>query len=93
MEKLGVVSVLVALGWALVQWLMRQLEKKDAAYLAMITVKDDEIRIITAAATKAQTENTDRIIAVIEGNQLVQRGVEKALAELTTTMRVQRQMP
>lgn len=85
MEKLGVVSVLVAAGIFMMKWMMRQLEKKD-----------ERIEAITEAATKAQAESTAQLVEVIKANNAtISAAAEKddamrmALQELTLTLRHQ----
>lgn len=80
-EKLGTMSVIVVVGVFVVNWLMKQLEKKDAA-----------IRELQQDSLKAHNENTALVVAELRESHVVKRQVAASLSELTAAIREQRRL-
>jgi uncharacterized membrane-anchored protein YhcB (DUF1043 family) len=89
-EKLGTMSVIVVAGVFIVQWLMKQLEKKDAAMRELHDDARKSLQDANAAAAKAHAEATAMIVAELRAGYEVKRAVASSLSELTAALRDQR---
>lgn len=89
-EKLGTMSVIVVVGVFVVNWMMRQLEKKDAVIREVQAEAIKTLKDANAAAAKAHAESTAMMVAEVRAGHEVKRAVMSSLTELTQAIREQR---
>lgn len=91
-EKLGTMSVIVAVGVFVVNWMMKQLEKKDAVIREVQAEAIKTLRQANDSAAKSHAESTAIMVAEVRAGHEVKRAVMASLSELTAAIRDQRRV-
>ena len=90
LDKLGVMSIVVVVCGLIVNWMMKQLEKKDQTLQAVQQQFTEALKAANDAAAKSHTESTALIVAELRQSHEVKRQVAESLSALTSAIRSQR---
>lgn len=86
-ERLGTVGLLVVVLGIAVQYLVKQLAKKDEQSRVEREAYQSEIRSLSVEATRAADRNTAVLVAELRASHQVEERMTAALHELTATLR------
>lgn len=87
LEKLGTVSVVVVVCGFIVNWMMKQLEKKDQALAVLQKEFVAALQSANDAASKSHAENTALVVSELRESHAVKRQVADSLNALTAAIR------
>lgn len=89
-EKLGTMSVIVVVGVFVVNWLMKQLEKKDLANRELQAEATKALKEANEAAAKAHAENTALVVAELRESNQAKRAMAASLTDMAQAIRERR---